>query len=239
MALSEDVVAALRRLRLGHPPGRGRQRRRRHRGGDRGRPRRRPAEPDRRPDAHRLRQPEQAGQPEGARRAARPRRGPPRQGGLRLGPGRDVLRSPTRRWRVFREAVPNGERLVADWRDALRRLRRRRTRSSPPSSAAGSPASCRRAGTRTSRPTRPAPRWRRATPARTRSRRWRRACPELFGGAADLSESNLTDVKGEANFSADESGPQPALRRPRARDGRRSPTASPTTAASSRTSRRS
>src|SRR4029079_12113965 len=26
--------------------------------------------------------------------------------------------------------------------------------------------------------------------------------PELFGGAADLSESNLTDVKGEPNFSA-------------------------------------
>ena len=31
-------------------------------------------------------------------------------------------------------------------------------------------------------------------------------CPELFGGAADLSESNLTDVKGEPNFSADEPG---------------------------------
>ncbi len=30
--------------------------------------------------------------------------------------------------------------------------------------------------------------------------------PELFGGAADLSESNLTDVKGETNFSADEAG---------------------------------
>ena len=30
--------------------------------------------------------------------------------------------------------------------------------------------------------------------------------PELFGGAADLSESNLTDVKGEANFSADDPG---------------------------------
>jgi transketolase len=30
--------------------------------------------------------------------------------------------------------------------------------------------------------------------------------PELFGGAADLSESNLTDIKGEANFSADEAG---------------------------------
>ncbi len=30
--------------------------------------------------------------------------------------------------------------------------------------------------------------------------------PELFGGAADLSESNLTDVKGEANFEADVAG---------------------------------
>jgi transketolase len=30
--------------------------------------------------------------------------------------------------------------------------------------------------------------------------------PELFGGAADLSESNLTDVKGEANFEANQAG---------------------------------
>jgi transketolase len=30
--------------------------------------------------------------------------------------------------------------------------------------------------------------------------------PELFGGAADLSESNLTDIKGDANFSATEPG---------------------------------
>ena len=30
--------------------------------------------------------------------------------------------------------------------------------------------------------------------------------PELFGGAADLSESNLTDVKGEADFSAETAG---------------------------------
>jgi transketolase len=30
--------------------------------------------------------------------------------------------------------------------------------------------------------------------------------PELFGGAADLSESNLTDIMGEPNFSADEAG---------------------------------
>ncbi|MEA2519943.1 MAG: transketolase [Chloroflexota bacterium] len=32
------------------------------------------------------------------------------------------------------------------------------------------------------------------------------AVPELFGGAADLSESNLTDVKGGGNFEADEPG---------------------------------
>ena len=32
------------------------------------------------------------------------------------------------------------------------------------------------------------------------------AVPELFGGAADLSESNLTDVKGGGDFSAEESG---------------------------------
>ncbi len=30
--------------------------------------------------------------------------------------------------------------------------------------------------------------------------------PELFGGAADLSESNLTDVKGEPDFEADQPG---------------------------------
>jgi transketolase len=30
--------------------------------------------------------------------------------------------------------------------------------------------------------------------------------PELFGGAADLSESNLTDVKGAEDFTADEAG---------------------------------
>ena len=44
--------------------------------------------------------------------------------------------------------------------------------------------------------------------------------PGLFGGAADLSESNLTDIKGAGDFAADEPGPEPALRRPRARDGR-------------------
>ena len=75
----------------------------------------------------------------------------------------------------------------------------------------------------------------RARRARTRSRPWPRPVPELFGGAADLSESNLTDVKGAGDFAADEAGPQPAVRRARARAWAASPTASPTTAGSSRT----
>ena len=63
--------------------------------------------------------------------------------------------------------------------------------------------------------------------------------PELFGGAADLSESNLTDIKGARRLqrrrrragtsgSASASTPWAA-----------SPTASPITAASSRTAPRS
>ena len=83
---------ALRRVRLAHPARGGRQRRRRDLGRHRGRQGRRPAVAHRRPHPHRLRQPEQAGHPEGARRPAGPGRGPPHQGGLRLGPGQDVLR---------------------------------------------------------------------------------------------------------------------------------------------------
>ena len=207
MAWSEDVLDALRRLRLAHPARRGRQRPRRDRGGDRGGPGRRPAEPHRGPDAHRLRQPEQAGQPEGARLPARSGRGPADQGGLRLGPGQDVLRPGRGARASSARRSPTGER-------AGRGMGRRASTPTPrriPDLAAefrrrlGGRAA-RRAGTPTSRRTRPGPRSPRGTPARTRSRRSRRTLPELFGGAADLSESNLTDVKGEPNFSADEPG---------------------------------
>ena len=63
--------------------------------------------------------------------------------------------------------------------------------------------------------------------------------PELFGGAADLSESNLTDVKGEPRLQRRRGRPQPPLRRPRARDGRRRQRHRPTTAGSSPTAPRS
>ena len=206
MAWSEDVLERFEAYGWRHAAGRGRQRPRRDRGGDRGGPRRRPAEPDRRPDAHRLRQPEQAGHPEGARLAARPGRGPPRPrrptAGTRTGPST----SRTRRRELFREAIADGERA------------RRRTG--------------RRASTRyaTAHPDRPREFGRRiagglpggwdadlktyetGTEVATRNasqdaiQALAPHLPELFGGAADLSESNLTDVKGEANFSAEEPG---------------------------------
>ena len=148
------------------------------RGGDRGGPRRRPAEPHRRPDAHRLRQPEQAGLAEGARRAARARRGPPDQGGLRLGPGPDVLR-PGRRAR----GVPRGRRRPArrsstEWDDAAGSLRRRRI---PDLADEFRRRIAGRLATRLGR--RPQDvrdrrrRSRPATPRRTRSRRWPGRCP--------------------------------------------------------------
>ena len=206
MAWSEDRLAALRRLRLAHPAGRRRQRHRGHRrAADRGRARRRPAVADRRAHPHRLRQPEQAGLAEGARRAARSRRGPPDQGGLRLGSGPARSTCPTTRWRS--SARPS--RTATTWWPTGRRASpptRTPIPTSPPSSGDASPVGC-------------ADGWdadlktydvgaevatRNASQDAIQALAAR--VPELFGGAADLSESNLTDVKGEPNFSADEPG---------------------------------
>ena len=169
---------------------------------------RRPAEPDRRPDAHRLRQPEQAGH---ARRRTARRSGPDE---VRLtkeaygwDPDTHVLRPGRGARRCFRAAVADGRGARRRLGGALRRATRRATRPRPPSSAAGSPGELRRRLGRRPQDLRDRlARSRPATPARTRSRPWPAACPELFGGSADLSESNLTDVKGEPNFSADEAG---------------------------------
>ena len=104
-------------------------------------------------------------------------RGPPDQGGLRLGSGPHVLRPgrgardcsgrrsrPARRWsRTGRRASTA---YATPYPDAAAEFRRRIDR-----------AACPTAGTPTSRPTRRAPRSRRGTPARTRSRRSRRGCP--------------------------------------------------------------
>ena len=63
--------------------------------------------------------------------------------------------------------------------------------------------------------------------------------PELFGGAADLSESNLTDVKGEAELRGRPGRAGTSASASASTRWAGSPTASPTTAGSSRTSARS
>jgi len=107
---------------------------------------------------------------------------------------------------LFREAVPAGKALVADWKARLRayakahprlaaELRRRTGRlalrdhfaDGLPAYATGTEVATRNASQDVIQALAP-------------------TMPELFGGAADLSESNLTDVKGEADFSAEEPG---------------------------------
>jgi transketolase len=106
----------------------------------------------------------------------------------------------------FRAAVGSGEQLVSEWGSRLaeyedahpelaRELRRRVEGRLPdgwdaelPSFAEGSePMATRNA-------------------SQVTLQALRGPVPELFGGAADLSESNLTDLKGEEDFSAQEAG---------------------------------
>jgi transketolase len=107
---------------------------------------------------------------------------------------------------LFREAIPTGEALVADWEarydrfrdaypDAAIDFRRRSTGAGLPE---GWDADLNTYETGTEVATRNASQD--AIGALTPR------LPELFGGAADLSESNLTDVKGEPSFSAAEAG---------------------------------
>jgi transketolase len=106
----------------------------------------------------------------------------------------------------FRAAMPEGEAQVSEWearydryRDAYPELatdfRRRMARGGP---AGGWDADLKRYDAGTEVATRNA--------GQDAIQALAARVPELFGGAADLSESNLTDVKGELNFSAEEAG---------------------------------
>jgi transketolase len=105
----------------------------------------------------------------------------------------------------FREAIPAGEAMVEEWESKLERytasdpaaaaeFRRRIDRTLPE----GWDADLKTYETGTEVATRNA--------SQDAIQALAPRLPELFGGAADLSESNLTDVKGEPNFSADEPG---------------------------------
>ena len=199
---------ALRRLRLAHPAGRRRQRRRRDRRGHRGRRGGRPAEPHRRPHPHRLRQPEQAGHPEGARRPARPGRGPAHQGGLRLGPGPHVLRAGRGRGRVPPRRSTTGKDAGRRLGGALRRLRAPRSRPRPPSCARRARRGLRRRLGRGPPDVRGRHRGR--DPQRQPGRHpgaGRARCRSCSAASADLSESNLTDVKAPATTTSRPSTP--------------------------------
>jgi transketolase len=106
----------------------------------------------------------------------------------------------------FRSAIAAGEALVADWEarfEAYRKadpkaaaeLRRRTSRAGLPD---GWDGDLKTYETGTEIATRNA--------SQDAIQALAARVPELFGGAADLSESNLTDIKGEADFSPDVAG---------------------------------
>ncbi|HYM83628.1 MAG TPA: transketolase [Candidatus Dormibacteraeota bacterium] len=105
----------------------------------------------------------------------------------------------------FRRSVPEGERLVADWEARSERyaeaypelaaeFRRRFAGELPKGWSDGLPAFDPGDELATRQVSQAAINALAAT------------LPELFGGSADLSESNLTDVKGGGDFEADEAG---------------------------------
>ena len=106
---------------------------------------------------------------------------------------------------LFSRAIPYGEHLVNDWEDRMRRyaasfpaleaeLRRRLAAELPDGWQASLTAYAVGDDVAT----------RQVSQAAIQS--LAAALPELFGGSADLSESNLTDIAGEADFSAEEAG---------------------------------
>jgi transketolase len=106
---------------------------------------------------------------------------------------------------LFSRAIPYGEHLVNDWEDRMRRyaasfpaleaeLRRRLAAELPDGWEASLPVYAVGDDVAT----------RQVSQAAIQS--LAAALPELFGGSADLSESNLTDIAGGADFSAEEAG---------------------------------
>ena len=137
--LLRECPRALRCLRLGHPRGHRRQRRRGDQRRDPSGPGGRPAEPDRRADPHRLRRAAQAGHARRptARRSARTRSGSPRRptAGIRTATSTSPTRRSTSSAGRSPRARPSSRRGTAS-STATRPI----IPTSPPSSSAGWPA---------------------------------------------------------------------------------------------------
>ena len=178
-------------------------------GGDRGRdppgPLRRPALDHRRPHPHRLRlaRTRPAARRPTARRSAPTRSASRRRPTAGTRSRRSSSRTPSPR--SSRAAILYGEDLAGRWNAAFERYR-----AAFPAEAAALRAATRR------RPRRRLGRRASALGGRRRGGDPQRqpdainalaaGVPELFGGSADLSESNLTDVKGGGDFSAADAG---------------------------------
>ena len=128
-------------------------------------------------------------------------------------------------------ALPRGRRARQrgarrDWEQRVRGLRAGVPRARGRVEASRTPASCRTAGTRTCRRSRRARRTRRASAAGKALNAIAARVPELFGGDADLGGSTKTTAQGRRRLRRQTgAGRNIHLRRARARDGRRSPTA--------------
>ena len=154
--------------------------------------------------------------------AARRGRGPPDEAGATAG---TRTRTSSSRTRWPRSMRPGRRRRATSARRgvgaAARGLRGRVPGGGARAPTAARGRAPRRRASTASRPTRSARSSRRGRRARRRSRRSAGPVPELFGGSADLSESNLTAREGRRRLRAGRARTEPLVRRPRARDGRR------------------
>ena len=168
--------------------------------------------------------------PHGPRRAAGRGRGPPRRSEATAGPRTRSSSCRTASTSTSPQGIGAAAQAAArSVGRAVRRVPRATIPSWPTSSTGCSTASCPRAGTRTSRPSRPTPR---AWPAATSSGKVLNAVaknvPWLIGGSADLAPSTKTRLtfEGAGDFERRQlRRPQLPLRHPRARHGARSSTA--------------
>ena len=121
---------------------------------------------------------------------------------------------------IFRRAIDAGKDLVAEWESRFDRYAAEFPAEAAELRAPPAGAPSRTAGTRACPRTRWAPRSRRATRARTRSRRWPARCPSCSAAPRTCRvEPHRRQGERPRPLRGRSRRAQPAVRRPRARDG--------------------